>query len=52
MCAYLFAAMGEPFLGKIIDLTGNTSYVFLAIASISILCAITISTTAKRNRFI
>lgn len=47
MCAYLFAAMGEPFLGKIIDLTGNTSYVFLAIASISILCAITISTTAK-----
>lgn len=47
MCAYLFAAMGEPFLGKVIDVTKNSSYVFLAIATISLLSAITISTTEK-----
>lgn len=47
MCAYLFAAVGEPILGKVIDVTGNTSYVFLAISGISLLCAATIAITGK-----
>lgn len=33
-CAYLFAAMGEPILGKIIDSTNSSSSVFLALAVI------------------
>lgn len=49
MCAYLFAALGEPFLGKIIDITGNTSYVFLTISGISLLSAVTIYAT--RNSY-
>lgn len=43
MSAYLFAALGEPTLGKIIDITHDTSYVFLAISVISLLCTIIIS---------
>lgn len=43
MSAYLFAAMGEPILGKIIDLTKDTSFVFLAISIISLICAFVIS---------
>jgi OPA family glycerol-3-phosphate transporter-like MFS transporter len=43
MCAYLFAALGEPILGKVIDITGDTSSVFIAISIISTLSAITIS---------
>ena len=43
MSAYLFAAMGEPMLGKIIDITHNTSFVFLAISIISLLCTFIIS---------
>lgn len=38
MSAYLFAALGEPVLGKIIDLTQDTAYVFLAISVISLIC--------------
>ncbi|MCH5719372.1 MFS transporter [Niabella hibiscisoli] len=45
--AYIFAALGEPLLGFIIDLTGNTSYVFLAITVICLLCALTISAVRK-----
>ncbi len=45
--AYIFAALGEPLLGFIIDLTGNTSYVFLAITLICLLCALTISAVRK-----
>ncbi len=43
MCAYLFAAIGEPVLGKVIDITKDTSSVFIAISIISALSAITIS---------
>jgi len=43
MCAYLFAAIGEPVLGKVIDITGQTSSVFIAICIISVFSAITIS---------
>ena len=38
MSAYLFAALGEPILGKIIDVTKDTASVFVAISVISIIC--------------
>lgn len=43
MFAYVFAAIGEPIFGKIIDFTGNTSNIFLVVAVICALCAIIIS---------
>jgi len=43
MFAYVFAAIGEPIFGKIIDYTGNTSNIFLVVAVICALCAIIIS---------
>jgi MFS transporter, OPA family, glycerol-3-phosphate transporter len=48
MCAYLFAAIGEPLMGRMIDLSGNNSIIFLAVAVIALLSAITIVLT---NRF-
>lgn len=44
MCAYLFAALGEPLLGYIIDITGNTGSAFIAIMVICLVCAFIIST--------
>ncbi|MCX2473775.1 MFS transporter [Pedobacter sp. MC2016-05] len=32
MCGYLFAAIGEPFLGYVIDLTGNSNNIFVVTA--------------------
>jgi OPA family glycerol-3-phosphate transporter-like MFS transporter len=49
MCAYLFAALGEPLLGKAIDITKDTSSVFLVISVICVLSAITISFAGKRK---
>jgi OPA family glycerol-3-phosphate transporter-like MFS transporter len=43
MFAYVFAAIGEPIFGKIIDYTGNTSNIFLVVAVICAMCAIIIS---------
>ncbi|MEJ5090173.1 MFS transporter [Sphingobacterium faecium] len=43
MFAYVFAAIGEPIFGKIIDYTGNTANIFLVVAAICALCAIIIS---------
>jgi OPA family glycerol-3-phosphate transporter-like MFS transporter len=43
MFAYVFAAIGEPIFGKIIDYTGNTANIFLVVAVICALCAIIIS---------
>ena len=43
MFAYVFAAIGEPIFGKIIDYTGNTSNIFLVVAAICASCAIIIS---------
>ncbi|WP_375582524.1 MFS transporter [Cyclobacterium xiamenense] len=40
--AYLFAALGEPVLGKIIDVYGSSTPVFLALATICFLSAGTI----------
>ncbi len=47
MCAYLFAASGEPLLGFIIDSTQSTSSVFMAIIFICLACAAIISTINK-----
>lgn len=49
MSAYLFAAIGEPLLGKVIDLTQQTRFVFLAIAGVCILSSIIISLVKYRN---
>ncbi|PZF71859.1 MFS transporter [Taibaiella soli] len=43
MAAYLFAAMGEPLLGKVIDMTHDTSVIFLVITVLCLACAVTIS---------
>lgn len=43
MCAYLFAAVGEPILGRVIDVSGNSAYVFIVIALICFGCALIIS---------
>lgn len=43
MFAYVFAAIGEPIFGKIIDYTGNTSNIFLVVAAICASYAIIIS---------
>ncbi|MEN5232725.1 MFS transporter [Sphingobacterium faecium] len=43
MFAYVFAAIGEPIFGKIIDYTGNTSNIFLVVSAICASCAIIIS---------
>lgn len=42
MCAYLFAALGEPLMGRLIDITGNKAVIFLAVALIALLSAVTI----------
>lgn len=42
MSAYLFAALGEPIMGRIIDITGNTAMIFMAVAVISFMSVVTI----------
>jgi len=49
MCAYLFAALGEPLLGRVIDITGNTNSIFLVITALCLLCALTISFVDTRR---
>ena len=50
MCAYLFAALGEPLLGHVIDSTGgNTSSVFIVIMIICLVCAIVVSTIQYKS---
>ncbi|MDM1292702.1 MFS transporter [Sphingobacterium sp. N143] len=43
MFAYVFAAVGEPLFGKLIDYTGNTANIFLFVALICALCALIVS---------
>jgi OPA family glycerol-3-phosphate transporter-like MFS transporter len=43
MFAYVFAAVGEPLFGKLIDYTGNTANIFLFVALICAICATIIS---------
>lgn len=47
MSGYVFAALGEPMLGRVIDITGNTSHIFLIIALICLLSAGAISTVGR-----
>lgn len=42
MSAYLFAALGEPVMGKIIDVTGNAAMVFIAVALLAFLSSVII----------
>jgi OPA family glycerol-3-phosphate transporter-like MFS transporter len=42
MVAYVFAAVGEPVMGKFIDATGNKAVIFIIVAIISLLSALTI----------
>lgn len=45
MCAYAFAAIGEPLMGHLIDATGNKSVIFVIVALIAVLSAVTILMT-------
>ncbi|SIO52995.1 MFS transporter [Chitinophaga niabensis] len=45
MSAYLFAALGEPVMGKVMDITGRTDVVFLTVAVIALLSSVTIMFT-------
>ncbi len=49
-CAYLFAALGEPFLGKIIDITSSSNSVFLALAVICLFSAGAILMARSKHR--
>ena len=48
MSGYVFAALGEPIMGKLIDVTGRTSPIFALIAVICLLSALVISTVDRR----
>ena len=50
MCAYIFAALGEPLFGKVIDITQNTRNIFLVIAGISVVCAAIILTIPYKRK--
>jgi OPA family glycerol-3-phosphate transporter-like MFS transporter len=47
MSGYLFAALGEPLFGFIIDTTGSTASIFVMISLICLLSAVLISTVNK-----
>lgn len=49
MVGYLFAAMGEPLFGFIIDFTGNTASIFIAISLICLFSALLISTISTHR---
>ncbi|RFM29776.1 MFS transporter [Deminuibacter soli] len=49
MCAYAFAALGEPLMGKLIDLTASKSIIFITVAGIALLSAVTILLTNQVN---
>ena len=46
MVAYVFAAVGEPLMGKFIDATGNKAIIFIVVTVIAMLSALTILLTA------
>ncbi|MDR2272458.1 MAG: MFS transporter [Sphingobacterium sp.] len=52
MFAYVFAAIGEPIFGKLIDYTGNTANIFLFVALICAICATIISFVKTNNPII
>jgi MFS transporter, OPA family, glycerol-3-phosphate transporter len=51
MTAYLFAALGEPVLGKVIDTTGNTAMIFVAVAIIAAISG-TVVLFVKKSKYI
>lgn len=52
MFAYVFAAIGKPLFGKLIDFTGNTANIFLFVALICAICATIISFVKTKNPII
>lgn len=46
MVAYVFAAVGEPLMGKFIDATGNKAVIFIIVTVIALLSALTILFTS------
>ncbi|MCR4031421.1 MULTISPECIES: MFS transporter [Flavobacterium] len=50
MCGYLFAALGEPLLGFIIEKTGETKFLFIIIALICLLSSLSIYTIQRKNK--
>lgn len=50
MIGYLFAALGEPIFGWVIDLTKNTSSVFVLICIMCLLSVVLISTIRKSSK--
>jgi OPA family glycerol-3-phosphate transporter-like MFS transporter len=50
MAAYVFAAIGEPLIGKLIDATGNKAVIFLVVSLIAFLSAITILGALQQRR--
>lgn len=47
MTGYLFAAFGEPLLGHAIDVTGDTNSIFMVVAVLCLLSAISVSTVRR-----
>ncbi len=50
MCAYIFAALGEPLMGRLIDKTGSQSVIFVTVAIIALLSAATILLTGMLHQ--
>lgn len=48
MCGYLFAALGEPLIGKVIDTSGSTHPIFLIVAAACLICAV-ITSIARQS---
>lgn len=42
MCAYVFDAIGEPLVGKLLDIFKNESVIFLAVAATALASSLTI----------
>jgi OPA family glycerol-3-phosphate transporter-like MFS transporter len=50
MFGYLFAALGEPIIGKIIDVSGSTHSIFLIVAAACLLSTLIISIASKQHK--
>jgi MFS transporter, OPA family, glycerol-3-phosphate transporter len=50
MTGYVFAALGEPLMGKVLDITGDKAMIFLVVAIIALLSSLTILMTSIKMR--
>ncbi|MES2653100.1 MAG: MFS transporter [Bacteroidota bacterium] len=50
MFGYLFAALGEPIIGKIVDVSGSTHAIFLIVAAACLVSTLIISIPSKQNK--